>query len=451
MLGGSEDHSYENRSGRLDLARSISAADNPLTARVYVNRIWSHLIGSAIVETPSDFGSRSSLPTHPELLDHLASSLIKSGWSSKTLIRSIVLSSTYQQASRDRSEPFQVDPENKLLWKMNRKRLEFEPLRDAVLAVAASLDPTTGGRPVDLFKPPYSNRRSIYGFVDRQNLPATLRIFDFASPDTSCPERPETTVPQQALFLMNSPFVLQQANALVNQPSFQALSEIQRIRSLYVRMFGREPTSDEVVTGQRYVAQAPVAEIGGWSYGYGRISPDGQRVESFTPMRHWVDNGWRGGEKLPDPVTGWVFLNAQGGHPGASPDYAAIRRWVAPEANSIRILGRINHASDKGNGVRGSIVSASGGLLGQWESKHGSSVTKVGPLSVAAGETIDFVVEDNGDTSFDSFEWAPVIIATDNSSRWSSRAEFSGVSEGPGPWQKYVQVLLMTNEFAFVD
>ncbi len=172
-----------------------------------VNRVWLHHFGAGLVRTPSDFGPRGDPPTHPELLDWLAATFVEDGWSVKSMHRLIVLSTTYQQSRAEAPKLAEADPENRLLGRMNRQRLDFEPLRDALLAVAGRLDRTQGGPAVDITTPPFPPRRSVYGFIDRQNLPGLFRTFDFASPDASTPQRYTTTVPQQALFLMNHPFV----------------------------------------------------------------------------------------------------------------------------------------------------------------------------------------------------------------------------------------------------
>ncbi len=213
VLSGEGRKPFAKGSGRLELARAIASKDNPLTARVMVNRIWQHHFGAGLVRTPGDFGLRGDPPSHPELLDWLATTFVESGWSVKKMHRLILLSAAYRQSSDDHVQAAAIDPENVLLWRMNRSRLEFEPLRDSLLAIAGRLDPRLGGLPVDITQAPFPPRRSIYGFIDRQNLPGLFRSFDLASPDTATPKRHATTVPQQALFLMNSPFVIEQARA----------------------------------------------------------------------------------------------------------------------------------------------------------------------------------------------------------------------------------------------
>jgi hypothetical protein len=243
---GAESRPFQHGSGRLELAHAIAARNNPLTARVLVNRVWLHHFGRGLVGTPSDFGLRSDPPTHPELLDHLATWFMNNGWSIKKLHRLILLSAAYQQRSDDRLDCRSLDPENALLWRMNRHRLDFEAMRDALLAVSGRLDRARGGPPVKDIQGA-SGRRTVYGFLDRLHVPGLFRNFDFPSPDASSPRRDTTTIPQQALFLMNNPFVLDCARALVRMPEIAAEKDCaRRVDRLYRRLYGRGPTADEV-------------------------------------------------------------------------------------------------------------------------------------------------------------------------------------------------------------
>ncbi len=203
----------DKSSGRLELAEAIASPENPLTARVLVNRIWMQLIGKPLVESTDDFGLRTPPPTHPELLDHLAHEFMRKGWSVKWLIREIVLSETYRQSSLSNPIGRRIDLENRLVWRMNRKRMPFESYRDALLQAAGQLDRTLYGRPVLLEGENPSRRRSVFGYVDRNNVSNLLRTFDVAGPNSSVSERARTTVPQQALYVMNSPFVMDLAEA----------------------------------------------------------------------------------------------------------------------------------------------------------------------------------------------------------------------------------------------
>src|SRR5262249_20240454 len=203
-------------------------------ARVIANRVWMPRVGQPLVQTPNDFGTRSTPPSHPELLDYLAWRFQQDGWSLKKLHRLIMLSSVYQQGSFDRPECRKIDAENRLLWRANRRRLDLESMRDTMLAASGRLDTRGGGRPVDIARDALNRRRTIYGLVDRQSLPGLFRAFDFASPDQSAERRPFTTVPQQALFALNSPFMLEQAKALAGRAEVTAeASEPRRIAVLY--------------------------------------------------------------------------------------------------------------------------------------------------------------------------------------------------------------------------
>jgi len=257
---------FTEGSGRLELARAITSPDNPLTARVFVNRVWAGHFGEGLVRTPSDFGTRSEPPTHPELLDWLTVRFVRDGWSVKKLHRVIMLSATYQQSSAISSHAARQDPENHLLSHQNRRRLDFEALRDSFLAVSGKLDVNMGGKPVDLFKQPLSGRRTVYGIIDRTNFPGTMRTFDVASPDQHAPHRYETTVPQQALFLMNSPFVTEQARALAERPEVaRAGSHTERVEALYKLALGRRPTTAESELAVGFVGtEETKAAFGPW-------------------------------------------------------------------------------------------------------------------------------------------------------------------------------------------
>jgi len=263
VVAGERRQPFAHGSGRLDLARAITDPDNPLTSRVIVNRVWMHHFGEPLVSTPNDFGTRSTPPTHPELLDWLAATFMKDGWSLKKLHRLIMLSSTYQQASLDRPECRKVDPENRLLWRANRQRLDLESMRDSLLAISGRLELRLGGRPVNIVTDPMNRRRTVYGLVDRQSLPDLYRSFDFASPDQSAERRTLTTVPQQALFGINSLFVIEQAKALAARLELvSAAAAEQRIRALYRLVLARAPSPAEVDMARRFLAAAEAEQRG---------------------------------------------------------------------------------------------------------------------------------------------------------------------------------------------
>ena len=248
---------FVDGSGRLELALRIASRSNPLTARVFVNRVWMHHFGRPLVSTPSDFGIRSTRPQHAALLDYLAWYLMEHDWSVKSLHREIVLSATYRQSSIARTDGMEKDPENELVWRMNRRRLEFEPLRDSLLDVSGKLNLTMGGRSVNSLEPPYPPRRSVYSVIDRQDLPNLLRAFDLASPDQSAERRAETTVPQQALFLLNSPFVVDLARSVAKRILGATMNDAREldlksgVHQLYWLLFQRAPRDEEMQVAQR--------------------------------------------------------------------------------------------------------------------------------------------------------------------------------------------------------
>jgi hypothetical protein len=257
---------FPHGSGRLDLARAITDPANPLTARVIVNRVWMHHFGEPLVETPNDFGLRCPPPTQLALLDHLAATLVADGWSLKRLHRRILLSKAYQQSSMDRPEARKVDPDNKFYWRMNRQRLDLEAMRDGMLATAGRLDEMLYGRPVDVVGDAGNRRRTVYGLVDRQSLPGLFRAFDFASPDQSAERRPLTTVPQQALFALNAPFVHEQARALAARTADP--DPARRVAKLYRTVLLRDPDPAEAKAGLAFVEAAAGAKeksaLGPW-------------------------------------------------------------------------------------------------------------------------------------------------------------------------------------------
>jgi hypothetical protein len=259
VLSADGTRSFTNGSGRLELAEAIASKDNPLTARVLVNRVWAHHFGRGLVGTPSNFGRLGERPTHPELLDHLAARFVASGWSIKALHRMILLSATYQLAVAADSKAEEIDPDNTLLWRANRRRLEVESWRDAMLAVSGELDRTIGGPPAPLASPE-NRRRTLYASISRHNLDGLLRLFDFPDPNLTSDKRPVTTVPLQQLFVLNSPFMERQARALDARLTSEPAATVEdRVRRAYVLLYGRPATEEEVRLGLAFLA-APEAE-----------------------------------------------------------------------------------------------------------------------------------------------------------------------------------------------
>ncbi|TWU06747.1 Planctomycete cytochrome C [Symmachiella macrocystis] len=258
FLTHEDDQVFQTGSGRLELAQAIVDPANPLTARVLVNRVWLNHFGSALVATPSDFGLRSEAPTHPTLLDHLAGEFIRDGWSLKRLHRRIMLSAVYQQQSHARDDGVAVDPRNRLLWRMNRSRLDFESMRDSLLAVTDQLEQTLGGPAVDIEKTPFTPRRTIYAFVDRMDLPELFRAFDFPDPAATSPQRDATTIAPQALYLMNHKFVDEVVTRIAARPDVADIADASmRIDRLHQILFSRAPTKLELELAVAFLGAEP--------------------------------------------------------------------------------------------------------------------------------------------------------------------------------------------------
>jgi len=245
----------KHRSGRLELAQSMTDPKNPLLSRVYVNRVWSYLMGSGIVKTPGDFGARGEPPTHPELLDELAAGFMSENWSTKRLIRQIMASQAYQRSTLP-TEGESGDPENRLYAYQNQKRLDFETMRDSLLFISGLLDGSAGGPASGELIDSKFRRRGIYGRIDRLNLPEQLRTFDFPDPNTAAVDRSTTTTPAQSLFLMNHPLLQACAEGLLVRA--EKLSPGQPAEQAHVMArlaWQRELTPDEFNEIRQFLAE----------------------------------------------------------------------------------------------------------------------------------------------------------------------------------------------------
>jgi hypothetical protein len=237
---------FQQGSGRIDLARAIFSDGAPLAARVFVNRVWRHHFGQGLVDTPSNFGVQGSPPSHPELLDDLAARFVAAGWSLKWLHRELMLSAAYQRSSLSDEMASAADPANRLLWRMNRRRLEVEAWRDAMLSVTGELDPAVGGPAVEL-SDAANRRRTLYGIVKRRELNDLLRLYDFPDPTGHSPGRENTTTPLQQLFVLNSDFAARMSAALVGRLRADRPGDTAgQVRRAYHLLFARGATDQEV-------------------------------------------------------------------------------------------------------------------------------------------------------------------------------------------------------------
>ncbi len=453
---------FDQGSGRLQLAEAIASPDNPLTARVIVNRVWAAHFGEGLVRTMDDFGTRAEGPSHPELLDWLASWFIDNGWSLKKLHRLIMISNVYRQSSENNPRHAQIDPGNYLLWRANVRRLEFEALRDSLLAIGGTLDERMGGPPVDLSAHPYQRRRTVYGMVDRGKLDTVFTTFDFANPDFPTGKRFETTVPQQALFLMNNQLVIEQSKLLVARPDFRELkSDAERVTHLYRLIYQRKPTEKERELAVKYLgAQDELLDMQFnhpiWQYGHGSFDYANRKTASFQHLPHFGRDTWFDAKGRLGPLS----LDATGGQPGLLPGISAIRRWTSPYDGVVTVKGALVHKEEPGDGVVGRIVHSRIGEIKRVIAHNDERPTFLDVI-VKRGDTLDFMVECRRVPRADRFEWAPDITMSfiDDKvntqgigEKWSAEKDFSGpktTARALASWERYAQVLLLTNELAF--
>ncbi|EMI19052.1 secreted protein containing DUF1549 [Rhodopirellula maiorica SM1] len=256
LLSGKEPTRFTSGSGRAELAAAIIDPQNPLTVRVFVNRVWMHHFGAGLVRTPSNFGTLGEAPTHPELLDWLADEFVAGGWSLKSLHRQIMTSATYQLSSEFDEQSFAADGDNRLLWRMSPRRMDVEAWRDSLLAVTGELDTTTGGP--SLADVTQNKRRTLYAKVSRNGdvfeSDRFLRRFDFPLMRATVAQRPSSIVPQQYLFLMNSRFMVERAKSLVTLLASECESDAARIEYAYRWLYNRSPEPMELELGLEFVS-----------------------------------------------------------------------------------------------------------------------------------------------------------------------------------------------------
>ncbi|MFO1063701.1 MAG: PSD1 and planctomycete cytochrome C domain-containing protein [Pirellulales bacterium] len=450
---------FERGSGREELAESIASGANPLTARVFVNRVWMRLFGASLVDSPSDFGVRCPAPKQQDVLDHLAVDFVAEGWDVKRLIRRLMLSAVYRQSSLAVGRGAALDTENSLLWRMNRRRMDFESLRDATLSVTGQLETKVLGPSEKIHEIPYSKRRTVYAYIDRQNLPGLFRNFDVASPDAHSPQRLPTTVPQQGLYLLNSQFETMSAKQLGDAIQAEASvgdgARAATIKKLFQSVLSRDPDAEELVSAGEFLsATSPrdaAASLERWICGWGEFDPATGKLNRFERLPFYNGKSWQGGNELPDAKLGWVMLNRDGGHPGNDLQHAAVRRWIAPKAGFVSVRGRLNHPSDQGDGVRGSLISDRQGRIQEWLSKKQETRTEAAKIQVEQGEILDFVTDCLESPTHDGFQWK-VRIRYEDGGEFDSSREFPGPVMPPlSPIDQLVQALLASNEFAFID
>ena len=254
VLSSAAPAAFVHGSGRLELAEAITTDAASLTARVIVNRIWLAHFGRGVVSTPSNFGQQGSRPSHPDLLDDLSARFIADGWSIKRLHREILLSATWQQSSACDSHRASIDPDNRWLSRMNRRRLEFESWRDAMLSTSGVLDRSIGG-PSSSVDQPDNRRRTLYSTVHRRDMSTTLTVHDFPDPTQHSPARSFTTTPLQGLYALNGPLLNEQAKRLVNRLQHEETSDEARIHRACQLLYSRTATTEDLQTAMEFLGK----------------------------------------------------------------------------------------------------------------------------------------------------------------------------------------------------
>jgi len=351
---------------------------------------------------------------------------------------------------------------------MNRRRLDFEELRDSLLVAGGKLDRTMGGLPVSAIAWPYSNRRTVYSFIDRALAPNDFRVFDFASPDAHSPQRYLTTAPQQALMMMNSPFVIEQAKGLMRRPEIAAeKNPRRRVTMLYRLLYGRAPNADEIMLGLKYVndpanggaggVTIDEQKVGAWQYGQGEYDEESRRVKTFKPFEWYLDGEWRNTPMPGDPRTAPAILNGKGGLTYEGKRNALIRRWVAPFDGRVSISGVLEQTFENGcrkcEGVQAIVVPSRLGKTDYWTAGQNRTETAVDEIAVQRGDTIDFIADASKGGSGNGFKWVVTIKRLDGTAEeWNSLRDFRHPSVvALGAWERYSQMLLAAAEFLMID
>lgn len=445
---------FKKGSGRLELAESIADKNNPLTSRVIVNRIWQWHFGEGIVPTPSNFGKMGLPPSNLKLLDHLAIWFTNNGWSLKKLHKYIMTSATYTQSSLIREDMNQIDEANKYLWRMNNRRLEWEAMRDSMIHVAGKLSHRNGGHPVDVMNLHSTNYRSVYGYLDREKIPGALKNFDFPSPQVTCETRIKTVVPQQGLFLMNSKLVTD-LSKVISESLKNIPSDEEKVKHLFKQTLSRSPSDIELdkalgfINNQGYKFNYKSAKF---EYGIARLEND--KLTQFKRFEFFKDHIWRFKGKFPHKTYEYASLSKDGGHPGG--DFPVVRRISVFQDGTVTLKGSLHHPAKDGDGVEAYLFK-NGQQVKKWHSKHARKRTDSGIIEIKAGDIIELAVAPGKTHSFDTYTWNKELVFNHGGTEdvVDLKEAFNGHQGKEGSnysvWDGLSQVMLMSNEFLYVD
>lgn len=462
FLGGGKFE--EGKSPRLAFAEKITDSANPLTARVMVNRVWAWHFGTPLAE-PGDFGMQTPSPVLLPLLDALALSFQESGGSLKQLHRLLLTSQAFRLAASGPEENNAIDEANSRFWKWNRRRLDFETMRDRVLASSGALDTShTGGRSVNLDSEGSDPRRSLYAFVDRYALPGTFVSFDLPHPDHHSPKRVETTVPQQALYFLNGPMVLRQAAKLTSSTGFKALPDDQaRVTWIYQKLFRRAPAAEEREGAVEFITSASPADYAPRLGGYWEVrhGPEtGGPTEDLSAFPMFKDKVWKTGPDVASAPIRWLHAGAGGGH--VSANHVMVLRWRAQGEGQVRMTGHLKRTQKGGDTLAWRID-------GKGKEQSGATFAAEAETDIAgtwadvkAGDTIDLVLRAPQGDSCGGVAWnlriegresadAPAEEVANFEQQFPKSNDPAPGATPADPWADLVQMLWASNEFHFID
>ncbi|MFM2197954.1 MAG: hypothetical protein RLZZ505_1386 [Verrucomicrobiota bacterium] len=454
----------EGKSPRLSLAEKIAEPSNPLTSRVMVNRIWAWHFNSHLAD-PGDFGVQHAPPALLPLLDFLALRFNETGGSVKDLHRLILTSRTFRLSADGPAENNRIDEANSHFWKWNRTRADFESARDRILATSGILDTRrTGGKSIVLEDNSADSRRSVYAFIDRYHLATTFVSFDVPHPDHHAPKRVETTVPQQALFLLNSPLLIRRAESLANDPAFRKLADdTSRIGWIYEKVHQRTPTQAETKDALEWLSATDPADYaprlnGRWEVLYARDENGTLSEETKFPL--FMDNSWRTGPDLASSTIPWIHANPDGGH--TADGYSLILRWRSTGNGEVKMMGDIKRTQKGGSILEWKISNDGKTLTTQTLLPDQASMISGDWIKVAAGSTVDFVLRAPENVNHCWVSWNLRILGRETpDSKPTDLGSFkdhfptpnaTAPEEKPGsPWVDLIQMLWASNEFNFID
>jgi len=457
-------NNFTNGSGRLEVAKAIADPKNPLTARVIVNRVWSHHFGEGFVKTPDDFGTQCEQPTQLELLNYLAARFIEDGWSIKKLHKLILTSAIFKQSSLDDPRKSNIDPYNKYYWRMNIVRLDFEALRDTILYVGGKLSQEPIRQPKDLFSlngESYSNIRSVYGLVDRNRLPEALTTFDFATPEMTTGKRFKTTVPKQALFLMNNSLVVEQVRNVVNRPEFLSkIDERDKVDMLYQIFYQRSPTPLETKIATYYVKSAFMDDMSdikkeyNWKYGFRIVDAKTKVLGKFTEFTSFDKDEYSSTNSYLN-----LTINRNGGK-ASSYNIHGVRQWISPREGQFDISATIKAKQTKDPINLAIYVYKNDKLIFSRSITNSvEAVIKIPTIKNNLSDKFEFSVVSLTGKVLDYSMNTIIQESKDENSltpiTWNSASDFRGpirkIDRELGAWERYAHALMMSNEMIFIN